>query len=297
MPHAPLHRRRFLHRSGLFLSAVSLSSATVSAQQAGPPSEPLLRVGLVTDLHYAERPPGGTRYYRETPTKLAEACRKFAHAKIDLAVELGDLVDTADSREAEIAHARRIAAALAQASPRACFVLGNHCVGELTKAEFLQAVGQKESYFSFNCKGVHLVVLDACFRADGEPYGRHNFQWTDANLPPAELEWLRADLAATDAPALVFVHQRLDVEPPYGLGNAAEVRKVLENSGKVCAVLQGHEHKGDYRKLGGVHYVTLAAMVEGSGPDQNAYALLDVLPGGGIRLTGFRRQKSYGWGG
>ncbi len=40
-------------------------------------------------------------------------------------------------------------------------------------------------------------------------------------------------------------------------------------------------------------YVTLSAMVEGSGEENNAYAILDVLRNNGIRITGFRKQKSY----
>ena len=89
----------------------------------------------------------------------------------------------------------------------------------------------------------HFVVLDACFRSDGQPYGRENSEWTDANIPGVEAEWLRADLKQTPHKSVVFVHQRLDVEPPLGVKNASEIRRVLEESGKVLAVLQGHYHQ------------------------------------------------------
>jgi hypothetical protein len=36
-------------------------------------------------------------------------------------------------------------------------------------------------------------------------------------------------------------------------------------------------------------------MVEGSGEKNNAYARLDVLPGGALRVEGFVRQKGYEW--
>ena len=32
-----------------------------------------------------------------------------------------------------------------------------------------------------------------------------------------------------------------------------------------------------------------------SGTENNAYAVLDILPGDAIRITGFRKQESYGW--
>jgi hypothetical protein len=49
------------------------------------------------------------------------------------------------------------------------------------------------------------------------------------------------------------------------------------------------------RELGGLHYCTLSAVIEGSGVGNNAYAALDILPGDVIRFIGFRKQKSYGW--
>jgi hypothetical protein len=47
--------------------------------------------------------------------------------------------------------------------------------------------------------------------------------------------------------------------------------------------------------LGGIHDVTLRAMVEGSGADNNGYGLIEVFSGGGIRLVPGRLQKAYDW--
>ena len=93
----------------------------------------------------------------------------------------------------------------------------------------------------------------------------------------------------------MFAHQRLDVSNDYGVKNAADVRKVLEASGKVLAVFQGHSHKNDYKEIGGIHYCTLVAMIEGSGAENNGYSLLDVRADGTITVTGFRKQKGYEW--
>ena len=94
---------------------------------------------------------------------------------------------------------------------------------------------------------------------------------------------------------IVFTHQRLDVAGPHSVKNAANVRKILESSGNVSAVLQGHSHKNDHQEITGIHYATLVAMVEGAGPERNGYSLLDVLENGTLRLTGFRDQKHYAW--
>ncbi|MFN9977156.1 MAG: alkaline phosphatase, partial [Phycisphaerae bacterium] len=66
-------------------------------------------------------------------------------------------------------------------------------------------------------------------------------------------------------------------------------------SGKVLAVFQGHSHQNDLEEIGGIHYCTLVAMVEGSGVENNGYSLMEIEPTGTIRLTGFRTQKSYDW--
>ncbi|NUQ61641.1 MAG: metallophosphoesterase family protein [Pirellulales bacterium] len=288
-----IHRRAFLRQSSLLLAGSALASA--DALRAAETADPLVRIGLATDLHYADKPPAGARHYRETLSKFAEAAERFQREKVDCIVELGDIIDAADAPDVEEGYLQRIAKEFAAVHDRRYYVVGNHCVDTLTKAEFLEIVGQESCHQSFDLKGYHWVVLDACFRGDGEPYGRKNFQWTDANVPAAELDWLKADLARTPHKTVVFIHQRIDVEGLHSVKNAAEVRKVLEGSGKVLAVLQGHFHRNDYREVGGIHYCTLAAMVEGSGEENNAYALLDILPGHGMRIAGFRKQKGYEW--
>lgn len=292
-----ISRRAFVREGTLFLAGLGISWSGLASSVAAEKAEakPRVRIGLLTDLHYADKPTAGNRYYRETIAKLAEATARFQQDKTDLMFELGDLVDSAESVEAERGYVRRMVEGFAAAPGQHHYVLGNHCVYSLTKAEFLETVGQKQTYYSFDFGGRHFVVLDACFRRDGAPYGRKNFDWTDANLPRAELDWLQGDLKATPHKTMVFLHHRLDIGHPYAPNNAAEVREILERSGRVVAVFQGHYHKNDYREIGGIHYCTLAAMIEGSGAANSAYAVVDVLADGSIRVTGFRKQQSRDW--
>lgn len=291
-----LGRRAFLKNGSLLLASASLSAVRLESLLAdSPPSTGGVQIGLITDLHYADKPHRGTRYYRETLTKLAEAGEQFRKDKPDFVVELGDLIDSADSLEHELRNLKRINQDFSAISKDRHYVLGNHCVETLTKAEFLEVAEQKQSYYSFDREGFHFVVLDACFRSDGKPYGRKNSHWTDANIPPAEVEWLQADLQKGDKPTIVFAHQRLDVTNRHGVKNALEIRKVLEQSGRVLAVFQGHSHRNDYHDINGIHYCTLVAMIEGSGAENNGYSLLSLKPGGPLQLQGFRVQKDYRW--
>jgi alkaline phosphatase len=286
-------RRAFLHGGSLVL--LGAASARPSFAQGGNDEHPAVRVGMVTDLHYADKPANGTRHYRESLAKLAEAAEQFNKDKADVVVELGDFVDAAATPAVELEYLKSVHKVFTTIKSPKHYVLGNHCVDTLTKQEFLDGVGQKESYYSFDVANTHFVVLDGCFRADGKPYGRKNSRWDDANLPAAQVDWLRDDLKATEKKVIVFVHQRLDDIKQYAVKNAADVRKVLEQSGKVRAVFQGHSHANAYQEIAGIHYCTLVAMVEGPGAQNSGYTTLDVLKDGAIRINGFRKQSKYRW--
>ncbi|MDR1483970.1 MAG: alkaline phosphatase, partial [Planctomycetaceae bacterium] len=109
-----------------------------------------------------------------------------------------------------------------------------------------------------------------------------------------ELEWLKTDLTVTKSPVIVFLHQRLDVEnqKPIAVKNADQVRTLLEKSGKVRIVLQGHEHGGGYKEIADISYCTLSAVIEGSGLKNNSFSFLEILENGDWRLHGFLKQKS-----
>ena len=284
-------RRAFLKHGTLVLAAASVNSTKAVENKEAQN----LRVGLITDLHYAEKAPAGTRHYRETLGKLREAAKQFEQDRPAFIVELGDLIDAADSVEVEQSYLKTINREFSTICKERHYVLGNHCVDTLRKEEFLGGVEQEKSYYSFDRDGFHFVVLDSCFRSDGQPYGRKNSEWTDTNIPAAELEWLEGDLKVNDKPVIVCAHQRLDVSNNHGVKNNADVRTIFESSSKVLAVFQGHSHQNDLTEIGGIHYCTLVAMVEGSSAENNGYSLMEIEPNGTIHLTGFGKQKSHKW--
>jgi alkaline phosphatase len=288
-----LSRRAFLRSGTLWLAASTLASSDTLNAQHSP--EPVLRLGLITDLHHAEKEAANNRFYREARTKLRESIDHFNRTGVDFIVELGDIIDAAEDLQDEIGYLRAIEAEFARARAERHYVLGNHCVWLLTKEQFREHTAARQSYYSFDRGGFHFVVLDACFRQDGVPYGERNFEWTDTDIPPPERDWLRSDLSGTTLPVIVFTHQRIDLENRYAIKSSPEVRAILERSGSVRAIFQGHSHQNDYREIGGIHYCTLAAMVEGTGPDNSAYSVLSIHPDGTLQVDGFRRQASHAW--
>ncbi len=292
----PLSRRSFVLGGTLFIGGTAnVSTAIGGTRLLGEELQGALRIGMITDLHYADKPAAGSRHYRESLAKLDEAAAQFQQDQPDFLVELGDIVDRADSVETELRYLKTINNRFSAICKNRHYVLGNHCVDTLLKEEFLAAVEQPKSYYSFDRGGFHFVVLDSCFRSDGEPYGRNNSTWTDANIPQAEMEWLQSDLEATQRKTIVFAHQRLDITESHSVQNNAEVRKVLESAGNVLAVFQGHSHQNSVSEINGIHYCTLVAMVEGSGKQNNGYSMMTLAPDGAIAVKGFRKQSAYNW--
>ena len=262
-------------------------------------TEPRLVIGLIADLHYAPITVG-TRHCSESLTKLKAAVEVLKTRELDLVVCLGDVIDKSDTVEAELVCIREVTDSLDSLDAKKHFVLGNHDVSELTKDQFLGAVGAKRSYYSFDCNGVHMVILDSNFNSDGRPFAPGNFEWNDAWVGDEQIAWLKDDLTATgDMPTLVFCHANLDHRVRKNgelnghiVKDAVRVREVLESHGHVKAVIQGHDHSGLRSTINGIPYIVLRAMTEGSGLEQNAFAILTLSENGEVTLEGFGQQPS-----
>lgn len=218
---------------------------------------------------------------------------------VNFLVELGDFKDqnTPPVESRTLEHLRRIESVFQGFHGPRYHVLGNHDMDSLSKKQFLENVENTKidparSYYSFDARGLHCVVLDANYKSDGSDYDHGNFNWTDANVPSHELDWLKQDLTACEGHAVVFVHQLLDGEGSVYVKNALEVRRILQDSGKVLAVFQGHHHEGAYSHIDGIHYYTLKAVVEGQGPENNAYAAVELQWGKDLIVTGCHKAVS-----
>jgi hypothetical protein len=292
-----IDRRDFLKTSAASLFGLMLGSRRLGA--APQPSAAGLRFGLLTDAHYADTESKGTRFYRESLGKVREAVGRLRAERVAFLAELGDFKDMApgEPEARTLAHLVAVEREFQRFGGPTCHVLGNHDLDNLSKAQVLAhvtniGVAAGRSYYAFSQGGIRFIVLDTNFTADGRDYDHGRFDWRDAVLPPVELDWLCAELAAAAEPAIVFGHQRLDGDGNVQVINRAEIRGVLERSGKVLAVFQGHDHAGAYTLIRGIHYYTLKAIIEGSGPENNAYAAVDVHPDLGLTVTGYRRALS-----
>jgi predicted phosphodiesterase len=315
--------------------ACMAATLALATSALGAQAQRVLRFGLITDTHVcdkADQAPAISlnatpRYFTGGPDKLEAFSAAMNKNGAVFVAELGDLTD--NPADGSLSYDKRKATVLGfLESAEAKFALfkgpryhvfGNHDTDQLSKEDVkakapdsVKGLPAGQYYYSFDQGGVHFVVLDAGYKADGSAYSGvpnsagSGYVWSDANVPAAELAWLKADLAATKLPTIVLAHQLLNPEeqvdiafdPAHAVKNAADVRAVLEKSKLVLAVFAGHYHDGGYQQVNGIYYVTLQANAA-YGNDvsyHNQYATIDVYKDGGkyqIAIAGSGGQKSY----
>jgi len=247
-----------------------------------------LKVGIVTDIHAHDTDsPGEGKIMTDYPERLGAFVDAMNGWPADLVIELGDFVNGNFVFGPPPGDPARIVDILDEAegiyamldAPR-YYVLGNHDVYDLSKEEFVEHTGCTFTYGSFDADGYHFVILDAQYNKDGEDLD-HVGWVVQGYIPEVQLEWLKGDLAETEKPTIVCVHQRLDVDVDFLSGNAPEIRnnkdvqRILEESGVVIAVFQGHDHENAYTLINGIHYIEFDQLVNEESEPSWAYVTLD----------------------
>jgi predicted phosphodiesterase len=288
-------RRDFLKTS--IVAGLSVTAVGRYAQAAFPNTG--IRFGIVSDSHYADADPQFNRYFRESIDKMNECVELMNEQKVDFLIELGDFKDqnTPPAEQKTISYLQAIERSFQKFNGPTYHVLGNHDMDSISKEQYLKnisntGISNSLTYYSFDHKGVHFIVLDANFLEDGTDYDHGNFRWNETFVSDTELDWLRKDLASTDLPSIVFSHQQLGGLGMTDIQNAEAVRAILHESGRVLVGFDGHNHSGGYNKIEGIHYYTLKAMVDGSGSENSSYAIVEIMPDRNIVVTGYRNAVS-----
>ena len=179
----------------------------------------------------------------------------------DAVVCLGDLIDTEDTKEKEIENLSLIAKIINRSSLRTFCLMGNHDSFVLTAQEFYSILGT-EPPKSMCLASRNLLFLDACYFKNGKHYAPGDSNWTDTFYPYADK--LKAELEALSSPTCIFIHQNINpqIKQNHNLFNDEEIFNIIQKSGIVEAVFQGHYHPGKKTVYDGVRYITLPAMCE-----------------------------------
>jgi len=187
----------------------------------------------------------------------------FAKENCEMAICLGDLIDHEESVEKVKANLEKVSQAFRAVSVPVIALMGNHDGFSLTEEDFYQILGDDCRPKTIQKDGKTLIFLDACYYDTGVHYHPElSSDWTNTFFP--HLSWLKEEIAAAKGDVYVFMHQNIDpdVREDHCLHNAAEIRSILEESGKAKAVYQGHYHPGHQNECKGIRYVTFPAMCE-----------------------------------
>ncbi len=223
-----------------------------------------MKIGFFTDSHYSSALiTCGTRYNKQSLRKIEEALRFFKAEQCDRVICLGDLIDHEKDQNLLISNLQAVSEQFHASSVPYTVLMGNHDCFSVTQDMFYSILGEQARPKPFVCEKETFLFLDACHYANGEHYSPEKaHDWRDTNFPsPATL---RDELEAIPGPVYVLMHQNLDPEIPgsHRPNNDQAVRKVLEDSGKVKTVFQGHYHPGHENRVNRIEYITLPAMCE-----------------------------------
>ncbi len=231
-----------------------------------------MKIGLFTDSHHSSQEiTCQNRYNSRSLEKIKEAYAAFKAEGCELVICLGDLTDKEETREKEIQNLKEISEVIKGSLIETYCLMGNHDAFTFTQEDFYKHLGGFEPKNIF-ADGKNLILLDACHFKSGAHYQPGDTDWTDTFLPNAdELEKLLSEISGD---TYIFMHQNIDpcVWEDHRLSNSAEVCRIIEQSGKVKAVYQGHFHFGKTSEHNGVKYITLPAMCE----RENAFFIEEI---------------------
>lgn len=266
----------------------------------------VVRFGLITDMHAHDLDsPFEGKWMSHTEERLSAFITVMNEWSPDFVIELGDFINGWVVLGAEPGDPARIPDILAWADGLydafdgpAYHVIGNHDLYNLDKSQYREILGMEAISYSFNVGSYHFVVVDVQFAADGTDL-KNTYTGIAGFVPETEFEWLRADLASTDQPTIICVHQPLDETAeeievwgrPIVLNQDA-LQALFVEDGDVIAVLQGHEHTNNHQLIDGIHYITFEAMVDQGTPATWAQISLDPVSQS-IVIEGFGVQESY----
>ena len=221
-----------------------------------------MKLGLFSDPHYSSKSVTcGVRYNSRSLDKIRRAYEFFKEQKCDSVICLGDLIDKEETVDAVRENLQSIATVVRDSGiPTAC-LLGNHDAFSLGRDEFYSVLSDCVPRDA-QIDGKHLIFLDACYFKSGKPYERGDDDWTDTFYPHEQ--HLRDTLCSAHGDVYLFIHQNIDpaIDGDHRLHNADALFELINQSGRVKAVFQGHFHAGKTSQYCGVRYITLPAMCQ-----------------------------------
>jgi 3',5'-cyclic AMP phosphodiesterase CpdA len=226
-----------------------------------------VRFALITDVHFGRDASFGGKL-RKLSHEAGPLTERFVRRmneveRPELVINLGDVIED-ESRDADLGNYRRFVDILSRLDAPVLHVAGNHDFVNLTADDLRALWGHHGAlYYSRDIGGIHFAIL-------------HTLETKDVavRLPDERLDWLRSDLEHARPPCVVLMHHPASEMQLVGnrwfenaphicrVAERRKLREVIQSSGKVVAVFNGHVHWNHLDVISGVPYVTLQSLIE-----------------------------------
>lgn len=287
-------RRSMLRNLSVATGSVFLGGRSFAIPAAAAPSARSIKIGMISDLHHLQ-------FGKNEETRMKAFMDAVEKQSPDFIIQCGDFCRPVGS-DGIMREWNRFK------GPK-YHVLGNHDMDVCDKQTIMKLWGMQSPYYSFDTGGFHFVIMDRNFfkKDDGSlaDYNTSNWPVTSSARSfsdAAQLQWLKQDLAKTNAPVIVFMHQPVFVSDFFEeIGNADEILSIFDEANftarqngkppKIAAVFMGHDHDDRYGERNGVHYFILnsASYVYKDKPwyyKDCLYSFLTLHPSGKLIIHG-----------
>lgn len=273
----------------------------------GPQDYPIFTIGIIADVQYADQEPSINRFYRLSKSRLQEAYDTFKKENVDFVINLGDLIDK------DIASFKPVLGIIASSKIKTYSLPGNHdfSVRDSLKRSIPSLLRNPLGYESFKSEGFRFIFLNGnelstyastnsgivkSARAYLDTLKAHKkinaMEW-NGGIFASQLFFLERELDyATQKHEKVIISCHFPVYPEnvHNLLNYEEVLALLKRYNNIIAWFSGHNHAGNYGKIGPVQFITFRGMVETE--NQTSFAIARVYDHR-VVIKGYGREKSY----
>lgn len=247
-----------------------------------------MKLLVVTDLHYSDKPAGdNNRYHELSLEKVKTAIENYSDG-CDAVICLGDVVDSFSGYKPQTQGLSEMREILNSFDIPFYTTFGNHDTA-LDKHEFMRLIGMPGRYYSFETDEYLCLMLDSCMNSKSEPYPEKEIKWTQCYVDNEQLNWMKEKIAGSEKPVVVMTHALLSGDEDHTIINAEEIINILlEFEDKIAAVFCGHYHDGLHSKIGSIPYVAFKALCMGETLTCAVVEIKDSF----VKITGYGDEPS-----
>ncbi|MEL6177549.1 MAG: metallophosphoesterase [Myxococcota bacterium] len=241
-----------------------------------------LTIGIITDIHL-----GPLAYFKGALRKMGTASESLTERFVetmnhdvqpDVILHLGDVIQEVGQPELDLERYDRITDRLSELKAPIWPVVGNHDLISLTAEQLLPRWRTKTAFGTLppEALGGDRALFYHTRMGGWDLIALHSHEERDSHIwiDRPQLDWLERTLDTVAGPVLLILHHGLADQdlsqsvwfrnhPHLGLIRGREaIRSMLEASGKVRAVLNGHFHRNDCTIHGGIPYITVQSLIE-----------------------------------